>query len=83
MKPLLMKSVTGKIDVPKLWRLQYYLRAILSSKDSETKLLGKFIVMLYEIIIKNNIFKQDPRLQVKNVEFISVAVRWADYLTRK
>lgn len=83
MKPLLMKSVTGKIDVPKLWRLQYYLRAILSSKDSETKLLGKFIVMLYEIIIKNNIFKQDSRLQVKNVEFISVAVRWADYLTRK
>ena len=83
MKPLLMKSVTGKIDVPKLWRLQYYLRDILSSKDSETKLLGKFIVMLYEIIIKNNIFKQDSRLQVKNVEFISVAVRWADYLTRK
>ena len=83
MKPLLMKSVTGKIDVPKLWRLQYYLRAILSSKDSETKLLGKFIVMLYEIVIKNNIFKQDLRLQVRNVEFISVAVRWADYLTRK
>jgi len=83
MKPLLMKSVTGKIDVPKLWRLQYYLRDILSSKDGETKLLGKFIVMLYEIIIKNNIFKQDSRSQVKNVEFISVAVRWADYLTRK
>jgi len=38
---------------------------------------------LYEIVIKNNIFKQDSRSQVKNVEFISVAVRWADYLTRK
>ncbi len=83
MRTLLEDSLERKIRVPKLWRLKYYLRSVLWSKDSEVKLLCNFIVQMFEIIIKNNLFIPDSNLQIKNVEFISVAVKWADYLTRK
>lgn len=83
MRNLLEASLERRINVPKLWRLKYYLRTVLRSKDREIKLLSNFIVQMFEIIIKDNLFKKDSNLQIKNVEFISVAVRWADYLTRK
>ena len=82
MKYLLEDSLQGKIRVPKLWRQKYYLRSVLYSKDYEVKKLSNFIIQLFEIIIKNNLFTPNSRLQIKNIEFISVAVQWADYLTR-
>ena len=84
MRSLLEDSVSeGRIKVPKLWRMKYYLRTVLRSKDAEVKLLSNFIVQMLESIVKNNLFEQDSNLKIKNVEFISVAVKWADYLTRK
>ncbi len=82
MKNLLEDSLQGKIRVPKLWRLKYYLRSVLQSKDNEVKKLSNFIIQLFEIIIKNNLFTPNSSLQIRNIEFISVAVQWADYLTR-
>ena len=80
---LLEDSLERRIRVPKLWRLKYYLRSVLWSKDYEVKLLTNFIIHTVEIIIFNNLFKPDSHLQIKTVDFISVAVKWADYLTRK
>ena len=82
LKPLLEDSIQGRIRVPKLWRLKYYLRSVLQSKDKEVKKMSKFIIQMVEIILKNNLFKPNSSLQIKSVEFISVAVQWADYLTR-
>ena len=82
MKILLEDSIKGKIVVPKLWRVKYYLRSILRSEDFEVKKMSNFIIQMFEIIIKNNLFKPDSNLKIKNVEFLSVAVKWADYLTR-
>jgi len=82
LKPLLEDSIQGRIRVPKLWRLKYYLRSVLQSKDMEVKKISKFIIQMFEIIIKHNLFKLNSSLQIKSVEFISVAVQWADYLTR-
>lgn len=83
MRYLLEDSLERKINVPKLWRLKYYLRTVLSSKEQEVKLLSNFFVLMFEIIVKNNLFEKNSSLQIKNIEFISVAVKWADYLTRK
>ncbi len=83
MKELLHESLKGSVRVPKLWRLRYFLRAELNSKDSDTRLLSNFILKMFEIIIKNNLFKQSSRSRIKNINFISVAIQWADYLTRK
>ncbi|MBA7521896.1 CRISPR system single-strand-specific deoxyribonuclease Cas10/Csm1 (subtype III-A) [subsurface metagenome] len=82
-RKLLEDSLKRKVNVPKLWRLKYYLRKVLGSKDREVRLLSQFIVYAFEIIIKNNLFKTESNLQIKNVEFITVAIKWADYLTRK
>ncbi len=83
MRSLLEDSVAeGRIKVPKLWRMKYYLRTVLRSKDPEVKLLSNFIVQMLESIVKNNLFELNSNLKIKNVEFISVAVKWADYLTR-
>jgi len=82
LRTLLEDSLEGRIRLPKLWRLKYYLRSVLWSRDPDVKLLTNFIVNMIEIIIKDNLFKPDSSLQIKNVEFISVAVKWADYLTR-
>ena len=79
---LLEDSLERRIRVPKLWRLRYYLRSVLRSKDSEVKLLTKFIIQMVEIILIDNLFKPDSNLQIKTINFISVAVKWADYLTR-
>jgi len=81
-KKILEDSIEKKINIPKLWRLKYYLKTVLRSRDSELKMLSKFLIQMINIIIKNNLFKQDSSLRIKNVEFISVAVKWADYLTR-
>lgn len=83
MRYLLEDSLERKINVPKLWRLKYYLRTVLRSKDQKVKLLSNFFVLMFEIIVKNNLFEKNLSLQIKNIEFISVAVKWADYLTRK
>ena len=83
MRSLLEQSLERRVQVPKLWRIKYYLRSFLKSKKKEVILLTNFIIELFEIIVKNNLFQTDPNLQIKNVEFISVAVRWADYSTRK
>ena len=83
MRILLEDSIAKKVRVPKLWRLKYYLRAVLQSKDFEVKKMSKFIIQMFEIIIKNNLFKPNSNLQIKNVEFVSVGIKWADYLTRK
>lgn len=79
---LLEDSRIGRIRLPKLWRLKYYLRSILWSKDNEVKLISKFIIQMVEIIVIDNLFKPNSYLQIKTVNFISVAVKWADYLTR-
>ena len=82
MKYLLAESLEGKVKVPKLWRLKYYLRNLLHSKDLETRLLSNFIIQMFEIIVMNNLFISDSNLQIKNIDFMSAAVKWADYLTR-
>ncbi len=82
LRTILEDSLERRIRVPKLWRLKYYLRTVLRSMDPEVKLMTNFIVSMIEIVIKNNLFKSDSSLQIKNVEFISVAIKWADYLTR-
>ena len=82
LRTLLEDSLEGRIRLPKLWRLKYYLRSVLWSRDPDVKLLTNFIVNMIEIIIKDNLFKPESSLQIKNVEFISVAIKWADYLTR-
>jgi len=79
---LLEDSLKGRIKVPKLWRLKYYLRSVLRSKDTEVKLLTQFIIQMVEIILFDNLFELDSHLQIKTINFISVAVKWADYLTR-
>lgn len=83
MRSLLRQSLERRVEVPKLWRIKYYLRSFLKSKKNHVILFTNFIIELFEIIVKNNLFQTDPNLQIKNVEFISVAVRWADYSTRK
>lgn len=79
---LLEDSLKGRIKVPKLWQLKYYLRSILRSKDPEVKLLTQFIIQMVEIILFDNLFEIDSNLQINTINFISVAVKWADYLTR-
>lgn len=79
---LLEDSLKGRIKVPKLWRLKYYLRSVLWSRDPEVKLLTQFIIQMVEIILFDNLFEIDSNLQIKTISFISVAVKWADYLTR-
>ncbi|MBD3214983.1 MAG: type III-A CRISPR-associated protein Cas10/Csm1 [Candidatus Lokiarchaeota archaeon] len=80
---LLKESLKRRIEVPRLWRLKYYLRKVLHSNEKDTKLLSQFIIQMIEIIIKSNLFESSSHLQIKNIDFISVAIKWADYLTRK
>jgi CRISPR-associated protein Csm1 len=82
MQKLISQSLEGTVKVPRLWRLKYYLRSVLSSKDLEVRKLSTFISLMFEIVVKNNLFKHASRSPIKNVDFISVAVTWADYLTR-
>jgi len=79
---LLKESLKGRVEVPRLWRLKYYLRKVLRSKDKEMKLLSQFIIQMIEIIVKSNLFESHSHLQIKKIDFISAAIKWADYLTR-
>ena len=52
-------------------------------KDKEIQFYRKLICEIYEIVIKKNLFEQDENFKIKNVDFISAGVKWADLLTRR
>lgn len=71
------KMLRGKgITIPRLWRLNQFLRTIKKSNQEE----AQSIIDLYEETFENALKKES---KAANPAFIAVAARWAEFLTRK
>jgi len=82
LKGIIRESVNGVMEIPKVWRLRYYLRDHFDDK-SKFKDHVNCLVKIYEGIIEKNLLSTNPSEKITNANCILVAVRWAELLTKK
>ncbi|MEM7038407.1 MAG: hypothetical protein AAF570_15590, partial [Bacteroidota bacterium] len=73
-----------RIQAPKIWRLGYFLRTLSDKKyynrENAQQYAQRTILSIYERTIQEALCNPNQRI---NAQFIAVAARWAEYLTRK
>ena len=79
---IIRNSLNGLVEIPKVWRLRYYLRDYFDDK-SQFKAHADCIVKIYEAIVEKNLLSNNSANKISNVNCILVATRWAELLTRK
>jgi len=80
---LLARSAeTGEIKTPRLWQVKYSLRDYLNSSDPDVQEGTDLLVSLFERTVRDNLFKEEES-RIDSVQFITVATRWAELLTKK
>jgi CRISPR-associated protein Csm1 len=73
---LQQNACNGKIDIPKVWRLKYYLKRNISEKNKAEveKLFDEYTEAILNAFMKH---------QTSNPDLYPVAARWAELLMKK
>jgi len=78
---IIKNSLKGDLEIPKVWRLRYYLRDYFKDK-SQFKSHAECLLKIYEAIIEKNLLSDNEESKISKASVILVAVRWAELLTK-
>lgn len=78
---LQINALNGKIELNRVWRLSYYLRDLLKSRNDSNEDVSNYvkkeIIGFYEKLVINALEKKSTEIKI-----FPLAARWAEFLTR-